>query len=498
MVQPGVQPLNSYNMIQLRPYQEAAVRQMRESIRQGKTRMILCAPTGAGKTVIFSYMAHSAVQRGRSVLIVTDRIELLKQSGGALNRLGIIPYEIKAGHEPATLSGQIYVAMVETLARRMKDARYQRLVSGFDAIIFDEAHKQAFNKLFEYVSPDTVVIGATATPYRDKNQESLDKFYQDLIEVTTIPELVAEGFLARPLSYGVPVDLSQVQMRAGEFDEVSMGREYSRNKVYAGVIENYQRLTPGRKALAFAASIESSKELVERMVDEGINAKHLDSNMSPYDRGRILGWFRRTPDAVLSNVGILTTGFDAPEVEVVILYRATTSLPLFLQMVGRGSRPAPGKDQFHILDFGENIHRHGFWEQEREWSLSKPKKRRKGDSAAPVKDCPDCGALLHLSARVCACGHEFTPSDKEKKEKAFAQLTLLSPSERRRIAAGVSLREKAEMAKAGVVKPFWVLHQLRSQDEAKEFVEHMGWKWKGWWYYNRHRFPNLQNQNQTA
>lgn len=485
-------------MIQLRPYQETAVAKMRDAIRQGKNRMILCAPTGAGKTVIFSFMAWSAVQRSRSVLIVTDRIELLKQSGGALNRLGIIPYEIKAGHEPATLTGQIYVAMVETLARRMKDTRYQRLVSGFDVIIFDEAHKQAFNKLFEYVSPDTVVIGATATPYRDKNQESLDQFYQELIEVTTIPELVQEGYLARPLSYGVPVDLSQVTMRAGEFDEVSMGREYSRNRVYDGVIDNYKRLTLGRKALAFAASIESSKELTERMADAGINAKHLDSNMNPYDRNKILSWFRRTPDAVLSNVGILTTGFDAPEVEVVILYRATTSLPLFLQMVGRGSRPAPGKDSFHILDFGENIHRHGFWEQERTWSLKKPAKKRKSESAAPVKDCPECGALLHLSARVCACGHEFMQSEKEKKEKAFAHLQLLSPPERRRIAAGVSLQEKAEMAKAGLVKPFWVLHNLRSQEEAREFAGYMGWKWSGWWYHNRHRFPNLTAQNQPA
>lgn len=181
---------NSYNMIQLRPYQEQAVRQMREQIKRGKTRLILCSPTGSGKTVIFSYMAHSAYQKGRSVLIVTDRIELLKQSGGALNRLGIIPYEIKAGHEPVTLTGQVYVAMVETLARRVKDARYQKMMAGFDVVIFDEAHKQAFNKLMPYVGPASVVIGATATPHRQGSQKSLDEFYQDIIEVTTIPELV--------------------------------------------------------------------------------------------------------------------------------------------------------------------------------------------------------------------------------------------------------------------------------------------------------------------
>lgn len=481
-------------MIQLRPYQQQAIDQLRAAIRAGKKRLILCAPTGAGKTVIFSYMAHSAYQRGRSVLIVTDRIELLKQSGGALNRLGVIPFEIKAGHEPRTLTGQIYVAMVETLARRMRDARYQRLVSGFDVIVFDEAHKQAFNKLFPFLGTDTVVIGATATPYRDRGQTALSEFYEAIVEVTDIPTLVSEGFLSRPLSYGVPVDLSQVRMKAGDFDENSMAEQYSKQRVYAGVIENYKRLTPGKKALAFSSNIASSIELCERMQDAGINAKHLDSNMSGYDRVKVLSWFRRTPDAVLCNVGIVTTGFDAPEVEVIILYRATTSLPLFLQMVGRGSRVIAGeKEVFHILDFGENIKRHGFWEQEREWSLEKPKRKKK-ESAAPVKDCPECFALLPISTRVCPqCGHEFA-KQKEEEPQPFAELELLTPKQVRLVALGKTLEEKAEMAKAGLIKPFWVLHHLRDKSEAKHFAELMGWKWNGWWHYNKHRFPNLQNQ----
>jgi len=470
---------------------------MRDAIRQGKRRLILCAPTGSGKTVIFSYMAKSALDRGRSVLIVTDRIELLRQSGGALNRLGILPYEIKAGHTPRTLSGQIYVAMVETLSRRMKDARYQRLVSGFDVIVFDEAHKQAFNKLFPHISPETVVIGATATPYRDKNQKALSEFYQELIEVIDIPTLIEQGFLARPLSFGVPVDLSQVRMKAGEFDENSMAAEYSKNRVYAGVIENYQRLTPGKKALAFSANIASSQELCDQMQAAGINARHLDSDMGKYERVKIISWFRRTPDAVLCNVGILTTGFDAPEVEVVILYRATTSLPLFLQMVGRGSRMSEGKAQFSILDFGENIQRHGFWEAPRKWSLEKAKKRKK-QGAAPVKNCPECSALVPVSVRTCShCGHEWEVSRKEEKEQAFAKLALLTPDDRRRIARGVSLEEKAEMAKAGLIKPYWVLHQLTDEREAREFVRLLGWK-PGWWFHQGHKFTFSGSQKQEV
>ena len=499
LLKPYYKPVTPYykknNMIQLRPYQQKAVEAVRSSIREGILKIILCAPTGAGKTVIFSYIANSAHKKGSKVLVVTDRIELLKQSGGALNRMGITPYEIKAGHEPASLTGQLYTAMIETLSRRMKDARYQRLVSGFDVIIFDEAHKQAFNKLMPHISEKTVVIGATATPHRERNQKALSEFYETIIEVTDIPTLVSDGYLSKPISYGVPVDLSNVSMKGGDFDSNSIAQEYSRNKVYKGVIENYLRLTPNKKTLSFSANINSSKELTAMMVESGINAKHLDSTMGKYERHMVLSWFDRTPNAVLNNVGILTTGFDCPSVEVVILYRATTSLPLFLQMVGRGSRVIPGqKDQFYILDFGENIHRHGFWEQPREWTLEKKRKKRK-QQAAPVKECPSCSALVSTSTRTCSyCGHEFEFSQEEEEEQVVAQLTLLSPKARRQVAMQSDIDEKVMMAKNKLIKPYWVLHQLRSYEQAEEFGTKMGWKWNGWWHHNKHRFPNLQKQ----
>ena len=483
-------------MIELRPYQNDAIKSLRDSIRAGNNRLILCSPTGSGKTVIFSWMAKSSVDRGKSVLIVSDRVELMKQSGGALDKMGVMPFEIRSGHTPRRFDGQIYTAMVETLARRMNDARYQRLVESFNLIILDEAHKQAFNKLFPHIAESTVVIGATATPYRSGKQKALSEFYQDLIEVTDIPTLIRDGYLSKPLSFGVPVDLSGVKMRGGEFEESSMANAYSQNRVYDGVIDNYNRICPGKKALAFASNIASSQELTSKLIDAGINAQHLDSTMTPYERVKILSWFRREPDAVLSNVGILTTGFDCPEIEAIILYRATTSLPLFLQMCGRGSRVAEGKDTFFILDFGNNItgrkDSHGYWQWEREWSLEKPKKKKQG--AAPVKNCGECFAIVPVRACSCEfCGFEFPVSEREEKERVVAELQLLEPKQLRRKAMGASIEEKAEMAKAGLIKPFWVLHTILDREEAKRFVKLMGWK-KGWWYHNEKRFPNLQKQ----
>jgi superfamily II DNA or RNA helicase len=282
--------------INLRPYQQKAVNLCRDAIRQGKKRMILCSPTGSGKTFMFSYMVALAIAKGKKALILTDRIELMKQTGGSLQALGVDPLEIKAGKYP-DLSGQLYTAMVETLARRMKKPRYQKLIKSFDLIICDEAHKQAFNKLFPFISDSTVVIGATATPHRKGSQTALDEFYQTLIDVVQIPELIELGFLSRPISYGIPADLSGVRKVRGDYDVNQMGDAFTKNRVFDGVVDNYKRLTPGKKALAFSPNIESSQRLTAELQQGGINAKHLDSTMSKTEREEVLHWLKETPDA---------------------------------------------------------------------------------------------------------------------------------------------------------------------------------------------------------
>jgi superfamily II DNA or RNA helicase len=184
----------------------------------------------------------------------------------------------------------------------------------------------------------------------------------------------------------------------------------------------------------------------------------------------------------------LTTGFDCPSIEVIILYRATTSLPLFLQMVGRGSRIAPGKDRFTILDFGDNFSRHNFWHAQREWTLNKEEKR---EGVAPVKECPECNYMLAASAMECPeCGHIFKTAEQAKKEREFAELALLDAWQIRQVAKEKSVSELAEMAKAGLVKPTWAIHQIYDRSEAKEFARLMGYK-SGWLWYAEKTFKNL-------
>ena len=168
-------------MIELREYQHKSVDQLRSNILVKKKRQILCAPTGSGKTVMFCYMIQSAVSKGKRALIITDRIELLTQAGGTLSEFGLKPIEINAKRKLTSLNGCLYVGMAQTISRRIKDEMYQKLFHELDLIIIDESHKQTFNSLLEYISEKCIVIGATATPYRDKNQKSLDEFYQEIV-----------------------------------------------------------------------------------------------------------------------------------------------------------------------------------------------------------------------------------------------------------------------------------------------------------------------------
>lgn len=481
--------------IQLRPYQSNLTQSLRERMRSGHRKLILCAPTGGGKTVMFTHMVSEHVKRGGRALVVTDRVELMKQAGGAFSKVGLNPELIKAGSNP-DLTLHCHVAMIETLSRRAE--RYATFIASRTMIIFDEAHKCPFDKLFPFINPNCFVIGATATPYRSGNQPALDEFYTDIVQDVDTPQLVELGFLSEADTYGVEIDLSGVKKVAGEYDPAQLAQRYEERKVYAGVIDNYNRICPNTKALAFCSNIDSAVSLTKQLVSAGLPARCLDSTMSEVDRKEKLEWLRETYNAILVSVGILTTGFDEPTIQTIILYRATTSLPLFLQMVGRGSRVTDTKRRFTILDFGNNVKTHNFWEAERVWSLEKKPKRKK--DVAPVKECPKCHAMLPAPTMKCKyCDHVFKRTEEEKQQAEFAHLQLLEKPKLLRAANGMTLAEKARLCKTkGVdgkpmIKWAWVIHNLKDVSEAREFVQLMGFK-KGWEKFNKERFKVFQDE----
>ncbi len=353
----------------LRPYQDTIYQSVEEHLQRGVKRIMICAPTGAGKTIIFTYISKAKQLKGSKTLILTHRKELLFQTGGTFDNVDVQAHELtaKTRYIPA---GDIVVAMVETVYNRVKNKEeYEHFINQFDFIIIDEGHIGNFDKIFQYIPKNAIVLGFSATPYRKGQANSLETFYQIMIQEVDVPDLIMQGYLSKPNTYGMQVDLSGVRMAASDYDARDMHMEYERQRVYDGVIKNYTKHCPDKKAILFAASVESSQDMCARFNAAGIVSAHVDANTPDGERRHIFSLYKSGEIRVLCNVGIATMGFDDPNTEVVILYRATKSLPLFLQMVGRGSRVTDTKKEFIILDFGNNCSQHGFWEQPRNWSL---------------------------------------------------------------------------------------------------------------------------------
>ena len=451
-------------MIVLREYQSKIIQELRKSISNGNKHIVLCAPTGSGKTIMFTYMVSEHLKRGGRALILTHRRELLKQSGSTFEKFGLKPEFITAGSKP-DYSHSLHVGMIETMHRRSLDLFLQQKT----LIIIDEAHINNFTKLFESLSKETIVIGATATPYRKgKTVEGLDQFYTDIIQSVDTKDLIDLGYLCDAKSYGVEINLKGLKKTADDFDT---SKYYQENKTYCGVVENYIRLSKGKKAILFASNVENSQQVCGEFLKNGIEAKHIDANTPEKLRESILDWFSNSEGGVLCNCGILTAGYDNDRIETIILYRATTSLPLFLQMCGRGSRPNEIKKQFTILDFGNNIQRLGFWENNRVWSLKKvEQKTTEKEDAGLIKICKKCGAMLRPSVKICPYCGAVKPKTKEEE---IAELVLLSKREQ----WNLGLREKALLCKSGKMNGFAVLHSFKSgeKEKAREFVRLMNY-----------------------
>ncbi len=474
--------------MQLRPYQEVILSQIKQEFAKGNRRVIMQLATGGGKTAMFSAVSKMAVDKGNSVLIITHRKELLGQSGGTLSKFGLKAEELTAKTKKIQ-SGILYVAMVETIKARIEKPGYDEFVKSFKIIIIDECHIQNFNRIFSSLTTDQYVIGATATPYRDGKMRELKEDYDSIVQGIQIGELINLGYLSPAISYGFEMDLSKVRITAGEFNEKDLGEVYDDTKIYTGAIDNYLQHCPDTKFLAFSPTVKNAIRLCQSFNDYGISSMHLDA-MTPMDeRERILSQFHRNEFKGLCNVGILTTGFDQPDIETIILYRATKSLPLFLQMCGRGSRIAPGKDHFNILDFGNNIGRHSFWQNDRFWTLENPevKKRKEKKGEFPVKTCKQCGAMLPKACTVCPhCGYEFPRDEKEHKH---ANLILLTPSQVNRKAEFATVEELEELRVAKGYKIGWVLHKLNSLEKFEEYGKFKGYK-SFWARYQWQRFQH--------
>lgn len=325
-------------------------------------------PTGGGKTVIFSQIVREYIQRtNKKVLILTHRIELCKQTSKMLTGFGvrnkIINSKIK--DLPDQDDYMCFVAMVETLNNRLNDDKVE--LDNVGMVIIDEAHYNSFRKLFKFFEK-SFILGVTATPLSSNIKLPMKDNYRELIVGDSISSLIEKGFLARANTYSFDVGLSTLKVGInGDYTVKSSEELYSNFSMQEKLLDAYMEKSQGKKTLIFNNGINTSKEVYETFRNAGYDVRHLDNTTSKQDRKDILKWFKHKPDAILTSVSILTTGFDEPTVESIILNRATKSLTLYYQMIGRGSRVLPRKEEFTVIDLGNNAARFGLWSAPVDW-----------------------------------------------------------------------------------------------------------------------------------
>lgn len=404
----------------LRPYQQDIIDQINAS---DKMRICVQAATGAGKTICFTTLANDF--KGR-VLILVDSRELVGQTAKHFENGAT--FEAKDKVFP---KNRIVVSMVQTLKSRLK--KQPDLISDFDLIIIDECHVIIYEKILEIVN--CKVIGFTATPvsgrkdsyffcHEHKTMEknptccnsekiefikdfALSDLFEDIIIGIPISELIEQGYLVIDENYIIPLEDSDFKF--DQFGEVSNASEVFNVKYQMDVLANYKEYCEGKKTMIFTQNTTLNLHLYNQFIEAGIpNCFMYDSvNDTDYSRSEVVSKFRDTQGAILFNVGVFTKGFDVTDVEAIIVSRRISSLSLWIQIVGRGSRTTDKifKDRFIVIDGGTNIQRLGRWSDNFDWNKlfwgKDDYKAKKEASEEEVTDCDNCGELM--KERTCVC-----------------------------------------------------------------------------------------------
>jgi DNA repair protein RadD len=418
----------------LRPYQAEAIAAVYDHLRRRDDHPCVVLPTASGKTPVMATICRDAVEKwdGR-VLILAHVKELLEQAVDKLHTMAPDLW-MKIGVYSAGLKSRdrdhpIIVAGIQSVYRRAAE------LDRFDLILVDEAHMipadgdgmyRTFLAETKVVNPHVRLVGLTATPYRMSSGLICgpENLLNEVCYEVGVRELIVQGFLCplRSKAGSLKADTSGLHLRGGEFVAGEVEALMDDDKlVYSACREIVDQTADRHSTLIFAAGVQHAQHVQRVLRGMSCECGFVCGDSLPFDRAETLKRFCAGDLKYLVNVNVLTTGFDAPNIDCVALLRPTNSPGLYYQMVGRGFRLHPGKADCLVLDFGSNILRHG------PVDALRLKDRESGAGEAPAKECPNCHALLHAAYSVCPeCGHEFPPPERQKHDQQATTEGILS------------------------------------------------------------------------
>ncbi len=443
--------------LERRQYEDAAVRALRADLKKHK-RVIAVSPTGSGKTVIAALLVKRE-PRWKRVLFLAHRYELIDQAFDKLTGLGLdvgvmmAQDEVLHGDERVRPEARVQIGSVQTVDRR-------GVPPGVHLIIFDEAHR-AMADSYQRIAkacPRAEVLGLTATPCR-LDGKGLGDFFKHMLVVAKPSELHEGGYLAKPRTFSSTSDvlakltevLEDVRTVKGDYAPEALGRAVERRFLVGKVVTESIRLAPKVPKVVFACNVRHSKRIVAGFVAAGINAVHLDGETRADVRRDALADLSAGRIEVISNVDVLSEGWDLPALGAVVIARPTKSIARFLQMCGRGLRPWKGRVPI-ILDHGDNVRRLDVLPgADIEWSLTDGIEPM-GDGDPKVKQCASCLAMMAYGETECPeCGEEQPKTECQLRVEAEAELVEITATRMAAMRARLEVLARAKCAPAGWV-----------------------------------------------
>ena len=395
----------------LRPYQVELINALYRKLNEGHKKVAIIAGTGAGKTIISGQICAHAESAGKRLMFLVHLDVLVGQTYEKMKSFGLSCGFIKAGWEE-NREAPIQIASVQTMAQR----KWWRTWPA-DVIFYDEAHTTLFSRVGKSVlyktHPQSVHLAMTATPER-LGKDQLGEHLDTLVASPVPSDLQAMGFLSQMKYFSMPpdgvADLREVKTVRGDYDEAGLKNACDRPELVAKIVEEWQRLTPDKRTIAFCVDIEHARHVAEAFRQAGIPSDTVEGGTPIKERQRMYADLRDERILMLTSCNVISIGFDEPSVEVGLMLRPTQSSALHFQQIGRVMRISPqtGKDYGIILDQAGNLERLGFPEDIEEYFLPMRKQGSGGGNPPPTKPCPQCGRIvLSFIVRCPECSHQW-------------------------------------------------------------------------------------------